>query len=299
MCRAVGGLARVLASLPPDNPARATLAAESPRSRRNGRLASAEPAAAQNPQVQGMIAGMVEGLAARLAKSPDDPDGWVRLVRPMPCWARPPSATRPWAALRPVSRISQGAVGPASGGRHARSSQRKDAMIFWPKSRQARTPHRAAGRRAGAGLAVGLALFGLRDSISLFYTPARLRRLTSSRAARCNWAARPARQRGQAPRRRCRLRGRRPQGVGQGDLSRRPAGPVREGQGIVAEGSFDPNGVFVAKEVLAKHDERYMPRDVAKALKKQGEWRGEGASAPAMEPEAMSVCPFSGEATRG
>lgn len=55
----------------------------------------------------------------------------------------------------------------------------------------------------------------------------------------------------------------------------------REGQGIVAEGTFDANGTFVAKQVLAKHDERYMPRDVAKALKKQGEWRGEGAGAPA------------------
>ena len=54
----------------------------------------------------------------------------------------------------------------------------------------------------------------------------------------------------------------------------------REGQGIVAEGTFDERGVFVAKQVLAKHDERYMPRDVAKALKKQGEWRGEGAVPP-------------------
>ncbi|WP_168076771.1 c-type cytochrome biogenesis protein CcmI [Caulobacter sp. SSI4214] len=79
-----GGLAdwrALLASLPPDNPARATLAAEIAQVETQGRLASAEPAAAQNPQVQGMIAGMVEGLAARLAKSPDDPDGWVRLVR--------------------------------------------------------------------------------------------------------------------------------------------------------------------------------------------------------------------------
>ena len=54
----------------------------------------------------------------------------------------------------------------------------------------------------------------------------------------------------------------------------------REGQGIVAEGTFNDSGVFVAKQVLAKHDERYMPRDVAKALKKQGEWRGEGAPPP-------------------
>jgi len=47
----------------------------------------------------------------------------------------------------------------------------------------------------------------------------------------------------------------------------------REGQGVVAQGAFDDKGVFEAKEVLAKHDERYMPKEVADALKKSGEWR--------------------------
>jgi len=41
----------------------------------------------------------------------------------------------------------------------------------------------------------------------------------------------------------------------------------REGQGIVAMGSMQPNGKFVAQEVLAKHDEKYMPPEVAAALK--------------------------------
>ncbi len=41
----------------------------------------------------------------------------------------------------------------------------------------------------------------------------------------------------------------------------------REGQGIVAMGKMDDNGVFVAEEVLAKHDENYMPPEVADALK--------------------------------
>ncbi|HEX4895868.1 MAG TPA: cytochrome c maturation protein CcmE [Solimonas sp.] len=41
----------------------------------------------------------------------------------------------------------------------------------------------------------------------------------------------------------------------------------REGQGIVATGSLDPQGVFVADEVLAKHDENYMPPDLADSLK--------------------------------
>ena len=44
----------------------------------------------------------------------------------------------------------------------------------------------------------------------------------------------------------------------------------REGQGIVANGSLGPDGVFTASEVLAKHDENYMPPEVAEALEKAG-----------------------------
>lgn len=50
----------------------------------------------------------------------------------------------------------------------------------------------------------------------------------------------------------------------------------REGQGVVAEGALDAKGVFIASEVLAKHDETYMPPEVADALKRAGQWRGEG-----------------------
>ena len=42
----------------------------------------------------------------------------------------------------------------------------------------------------------------------------------------------------------------------------------REGQGVVAHGRMDPNGVFIADEVLAKHDEKYMPPEVARSLKR-------------------------------
>jgi cytochrome c-type biogenesis protein CcmE len=49
----------------------------------------------------------------------------------------------------------------------------------------------------------------------------------------------------------------------------------REGQGIVAEGVLDGPQSFRADTVLAKHDENYMPREVADALKKQGHWQGE------------------------
>jgi cytochrome c-type biogenesis protein CcmE len=47
----------------------------------------------------------------------------------------------------------------------------------------------------------------------------------------------------------------------------------REGQGVVAEGRLEPNGDFRADTVLAKHDETYMPKEVADALKKQGHWK--------------------------
>ena len=50
----------------------------------------------------------------------------------------------------------------------------------------------------------------------------------------------------------------------------------REGQGVVAEGFLDSDGVFVAAEVLAKHDENYMPPEVADALKKSGRWKQAG-----------------------
>jgi len=132
-------------------------------------------------------------------------------------------------------------------------------------------------------LAVGLTLWGLRGSISFFYTP--------SQAA----AARPA------PGQSIQLGGLVAQGsvVKHGDGSveftvadRLAADKVvfqgdlpdlfREGQGIVAVGAYRRDGVFEAKQVLAKHDEKYMPKNVADALKKQGEWRPGGADvAPA------------------
>lgn len=123
-------------------------------------------------------------------------------------------------------------------------------------------------------LAVGLTLWGLSDSISFFYTP--------SQAAE----AKPA------PGRPVQLGGL----VTAGSVVKHPDGRVefevedhaardrvvfqgdlpdlfREGQGIVAVGAYRADGVFEAKRVLAKHDERYMPREVQKALEERGEWR--------------------------
>jgi cytochrome c-type biogenesis protein CcmE len=130
-------------------------------------------------------------------------------------------------------------------------------------------------------LAVGVALFAMRSSISFFYTP--------SQAAAAHVP----------PGRSIQLGGL----VRTGTVVRRSGGEVdfvladkvgaspvtfegvlpdlfREGQGVVAIGAYDASGVFEARQILAKHDERYMPPELAAALKKQGEWRGGGSAAP-------------------
>lgn len=66
----------------------------------------------------------------------------------------------------------------------------------------------------------------------------------------------------------------------------------REGQGVVAEGKLEPAGVFDASTILAKHDERYMPREVVEALKKSGHWQEgaatEAAAAP-LKPAGLAI----------
>lgn len=57
----------------------------------------------------------------------------------------------------------------------------------------------------------------------------------------------------------------------------------REGQGVVAEGKLASGGIFVADTVLAKHDERYMPREVVDALKKTGRWQEGEAQNPGVK----------------
>jgi len=65
-------------------------------------------------------------------------------------------------------------------------------------------------------------------------------------------------------------------------------GPVpdlfREGQGVVVEGKLGSGGVFRADTLLAKHDERYMPPEVAEALKRSGHWQGEHPPATEAKP---------------
>lgn len=82
----------------------------------------------------------------------------------------------------------------------------------------------------------------------------------------------------------------------------------REGQGVIAEGALDRSGVFKADSVLAKHDEKYMPREVADALKKQGHWQDDygkkdaqaaGGSAGGAAPSAGAAGPSAGAAGPG
>jgi cytochrome c-type biogenesis protein CcmE len=125
------------------------------------------------------------------------------------------------------------------------------------------------------GVALGLVLFAMRDSIVFFYSPSEVAEMRI------------------APGQRFRLGGLVETGSvvrGEGTsvrfviTDRAKTLPVtytgvlpdlfREGQGVVAEGVLEPEGVFHADNVLAKHDENYMPPEVAKKLKAQGFWRG-------------------------
>ncbi|MBW3098678.1 cytochrome c maturation protein CcmE [Pseudohoeflea coraliihabitans] len=64
----------------------------------------------------------------------------------------------------------------------------------------------------------------------------------------------------------------------------------REGQGVVTEGVYDPaSNIFMADTVLAKHDEKYMPKEVADALKAQGVWKEGDAELPPTGPAAREA----------
>ena len=129
------------------------------------------------------------------------------------------------------------------------------------------------GSLAALGVAVALVLNALNDSLVFFYSPSQVA------------------EKHVAPERRFRLGGlveagsvrKSGQEVRFTVTDTHKAVPVvyrgllpdlfREGQGVVAEGALGPDGVFVAREVLAKHDENYMPPEVAKAIKDAGQWK--------------------------
>jgi cytochrome c-type biogenesis protein CcmE len=149
-------------------------------------------------------------------------------------------------------------------------------------SRRTRKQKRAALILAGVallGIAAGLVLYALNDTIVFFYTPSELasKNVTLGQRFRLGGLveagsivkgegmtvsftvtdmikAIPVSYKGQLP-----------------DL-------FREGQGVVTEGRLDGTGKFIADTVLAKHDETYMPKDVADRLKEKGVWKeGKGA----------------------
>jgi len=62
----------------------------------------------------------------------------------------------------------------------------------------------------------------------------------------------------------------------------------REGQGVVTEGVLEPSGVFKADSVLAKHDENYMPKEVADALKRSGHWNEGGGQKVGAAPQGRT-----------
>ena len=154
-------------------------------------------------------------------------------------------------------------------------------MNLVPKSPKARRRLMAVAVAAPVlGLGVALALYAMGDAAVFFYTPAqaRAKHVPSGRTVRIGGL------------------------VEKGSVAKTPDGRVmfavtdkiatdkvefrgdlpdlfREGQGVVAQGAYRADGVFIAREVLAKHDEKYMPKDVADALKKSGQWRPESGSA--------------------
>ena len=126
------------------------------------------------------------------------------------------------------------------------------------------------------GLAAGLMLFALKDSIVFFNSPTDVleKHIAAGTRIRLGGLVKPGTlQRGESLNVRFEV------------TDGKSAIPVafqgvlpdlfREGQGVIAEGALDPAGVFKADSVLAKHDERYMPKEVADALKKQGHWKDE------------------------
>jgi len=141
-------------------------------------------------------------------------------------------------------------------------------MAFLPRSRKARGRLLAIAVIAPVlAASAGLALWGLREGVSFFYTPSQAAeaRPAPGRAVRVGGLVQPGSVTHAAD-----------GGVSfavtdgaavlpvtyQGDLP----DLFREGQGIVAQGAFGPDGRFTASEVLAKHDENYMPPEVVRGL---------------------------------
>ncbi len=123
---------------------------------------------------------------------------------------------------------------------------------------------------AGAVMAAGLTLFALRDTVTFFYTPSDI----VGDDVRFIAPARPFRLGGLVVYGTVERQGKTVKFTVTDNLNDIPVtydgippNLFHEGQGIVATGQMNDEGVFVATQLLAKHDENYMPPEVAKALK--------------------------------
>jgi cytochrome c-type biogenesis protein CcmE len=123
-------------------------------------------------------------------------------------------------------------------------------------------------------LAAGLVTFALRDNIVFFFGPTELAEKGVAPGTRLRIGGlvkEGSVERGQGQTVRFRVTD------GKGDVAVTYTGLLpdlfREGQGVVAEGVLQSAGLFKADSVLARHDENYMPREVADTLKKQGHWQ--------------------------
>ena len=153
-------------------------------------------------------------------------------------------------------------------------------MTYKTMTRKKRRLTLIASALCTLGVAVGLVLFAMRDTIVFFYGPSELAERAPQVGARLRIGGlvKP---------------GSLVRGDGnhvtfavtdtKRDVSVTYTGLLpdlfREGQGVVAEGTLGADRILYADNILAKHDERYMPRDVADALKKQGVWQEGAASA--------------------
>ncbi len=130
------------------------------------------------------------------------------------------------------------------------------------------------------GVASGLALYAMRDSLQFFYSPSDLLALDRSPAGVVRLGGLV--EDGSLSARdgltvRFRVRDGKQSLLVRYDQQAHGLLPdlFREGQGVIVEGTLGADGGFDARSVLAKHDENYMPPEVADALKRSGEWRGD------------------------
>ncbi len=288
---AIGLWNRLAESEPPDSPwfAAARQAAQLAASEPAGEAAPGPDAAAveaasrmSSGDRQAMIRNMVAGLDARLKEEGGSVDEWLRLIN---AYGVLGEQDKLHEAVRRALAAFEGDEAAlekirAAGGRNRRSRRRAGPGQVGDKvvTRKQKRIGLIAGAAAFLGLALALVLIALNQQIVFFVDPSAI-------------AAKPL-----EPGQHVRLGGL----VATGSVERGGSETIRfavtdgaasvpvryqgilpdlfrEGQGVIAEGEMDADGVFVASTVLAKHDERYMPREVADSLKEKGLWQEEGA----------------------